>query len=180
MRLKMSSGKWRPFCLSFNVLMGLHSSYPCQVQPGKLVFVRSPMWVKILAGRVENRPGQVEVCIGYIRDCPVRASAKKFWLPSLKSLQPLWWLGPCTCLWSPSLLNTEMAQIVQILPRGRQEPLFVKIHDSRFLLYQQYHTNGSTIMTKTDVHTNTNLVVIYALSLASPSYQQQWGWQQGK
>ena len=30
-----------------------------------------------LAGRVENRPGQVEFCIGYIRDCPVRASAKK-------------------------------------------------------------------------------------------------------
>ena len=30
-----------------------------------------------LAGRVENRPGQVEFCIGYIRDCSVRASAKK-------------------------------------------------------------------------------------------------------
>ena len=32
-----------------------------------------------LAGQVENRPGQVEFCIGYniIRDCPVRASAKK-------------------------------------------------------------------------------------------------------
>ena len=31
-----------------------------------------------LDGRVENRPGQVEFCIGYIRDCPVWASAKKF------------------------------------------------------------------------------------------------------
>ena len=30
-----------------------------------------------LAGRVENRPGQVEYCIGYIRDCPVRVSAKR-------------------------------------------------------------------------------------------------------
>ena len=30
-----------------------------------------------LAGRVENRPGQVEFCIDSIRDCPVRASAKK-------------------------------------------------------------------------------------------------------
>ena len=30
-----------------------------------------------LAGQVENRPGQVEFCIGYIRDCPVQASAKK-------------------------------------------------------------------------------------------------------
>ena len=28
-----------------------------------------------LARGVENRPGQVEFCIGYIRDCPVRASA---------------------------------------------------------------------------------------------------------
>ena len=31
-----------------------------------------------LAGQVENRPGQVEFCIGYIRDCPVWASAKIF------------------------------------------------------------------------------------------------------
>ena len=31
-----------------------------------------------LAGRVENRPGQVEFFIDYIRDCPVRMSAKKF------------------------------------------------------------------------------------------------------
>ena len=31
-----------------------------------------------LAGRVENRPGRVEFCIGYIRDYPVRASAKNF------------------------------------------------------------------------------------------------------
>ena len=36
--------------------------------------------------------------------------------------------------------------------------------DSRFLLYQQYHTNGSTIMTKTDVHTNTNLTSMSAMT----------------
>ena len=31
-----------------------------------------------LVGRVENRTGRVEFCIGYIRDYPVRASAKIF------------------------------------------------------------------------------------------------------
>ena len=31
-----------------------------------------------LAGQVKNRPGQVEFCIGYIRDYSVRASANKF------------------------------------------------------------------------------------------------------
>ena len=31
-----------------------------------------------LVGRVENRTGRVEFCIGYIRDYPVRASAKNF------------------------------------------------------------------------------------------------------
>ena len=31
-----------------------------------------------LAGRVENKPGQVEFYIGYIRDCPIQASAKEF------------------------------------------------------------------------------------------------------
>ena len=30
-----------------------------------------------LAGWVENRPGQAEFFIGYIRDCPVRAKVKK-------------------------------------------------------------------------------------------------------
>ena len=30
-----------------------------------------------LAGRVENRPGRVKFCIGYLRDYAVRASAKK-------------------------------------------------------------------------------------------------------
>ena len=30
-----------------------------------------------LVGRAENRPGRVEFCIGYIRDYPFRASAKK-------------------------------------------------------------------------------------------------------
>ena len=29
-----------------------------------------------LAGRMENKPRQVKFCIGYIRDCPVWASAK--------------------------------------------------------------------------------------------------------
>ena len=33
---------------------------------------------KNLVGRVENRPGQVEFCTGYIRHCPVRESAKQF------------------------------------------------------------------------------------------------------
>ena len=31
-----------------------------------------------LVGRVENRNGRVEFCIGYIRDYPVQASAKIF------------------------------------------------------------------------------------------------------
>ena len=31
-----------------------------------------------LAGQVENRPGRVEFCIGYVRDCPVCVSAKNF------------------------------------------------------------------------------------------------------
>ena len=31
-----------------------------------------------LAGRVENRPGRVGFCIGYIRDYPGQASATKF------------------------------------------------------------------------------------------------------
>ena len=31
-----------------------------------------------LAGQVENRPGRVEFCIGYIRDYPVRVTAKIF------------------------------------------------------------------------------------------------------
>ena len=30
-----------------------------------------------LAGRVQNRPGQVEFCISYIRDFPVQANANK-------------------------------------------------------------------------------------------------------
>ena len=45
------------------------------VQAGKLALANAS---ENLAGRVENRPGQVEFCVGYIRDCPVRASAKKF------------------------------------------------------------------------------------------------------
>ena len=36
-----------------------------------------------LAGGVENRPGQMGFCIGYIRDYPVWASAKKILFPSL-------------------------------------------------------------------------------------------------
>ena len=35
-----------------------------------------------LAGRVENRPGQVEFFMGYIRDYQVWASAKKFSFPA--------------------------------------------------------------------------------------------------
>ena len=38
-----------------------------------------------LAGRVENRPGLVECCIGYMRYCPVRASAKKLSQPHVSS-----------------------------------------------------------------------------------------------
>ena len=38
-----------------------------------------------LAAGGENRPGRVEFCIGYIRDYPVRASAKKFLVS-----QPVW------------------------------------------------------------------------------------------
>ena len=41
------------------------------------------MWGYQAGKRVQNRPGQVEFCIGYIRDYPVRASAKKFYFPSL-------------------------------------------------------------------------------------------------
>ena len=44
-------------------------------QAGKLALANAS---ENLAGRVENRPGRVEFCIGYIRDYPVRASAKKF------------------------------------------------------------------------------------------------------
>ena len=35
-----------------------------------------------LARRVENRPGQVEFCIGYIRDYPVRGVPKNFSFPA--------------------------------------------------------------------------------------------------
>ena len=45
------------------------------IQAGKLALANASA---NLAGQVENRPGQVEFCIGYIRDYPVRASAKKF------------------------------------------------------------------------------------------------------
>ena len=44
------------------------------IQAGKLALASAS---ENLAGRVEKMPGQVEFCIGYIRDCPVRASAKK-------------------------------------------------------------------------------------------------------
>ena len=43
------------------------------LQAGKLALANAS---ENLAGRVENRPGQVEICIGYMRDCPVRVSAK--------------------------------------------------------------------------------------------------------
>ena len=44
-------------------------------QAGKLVLANTS---EKLVGQVENRPGQVEFCIGYIRHCSVQASAKKF------------------------------------------------------------------------------------------------------
>ena len=48
-------------------------------QTGKLVLAHLPIDVsENLDGRVENRTGGVEFCIGYIRDYPVRASTKKF------------------------------------------------------------------------------------------------------
>ena len=46
------------------------------IQAGKLALARSPNASENFAGRVENRPGQVEFCIGYIRDYPVRATKK--------------------------------------------------------------------------------------------------------
>ena len=45
------------------------------VQAGKLALANAS---ENLVGRVENRTGRVEFCIGYIRDYPVRASAKNF------------------------------------------------------------------------------------------------------
>ena len=36
---------------------------------------------KNLTGRVQNRPWEVAFCIEYIRDCPVRPSAKNFSFP---------------------------------------------------------------------------------------------------
>ena len=47
------------------------------IQAGKLALARSPMRVKF--GRASGQQAwEVELCIGYIRDCPVWASAKKF------------------------------------------------------------------------------------------------------
>ena len=43
-----------------------------------------------LAGWVENRPGQVEFCIGYLKDGPVRASDKKFLFASLGRSKETW------------------------------------------------------------------------------------------
>ena len=45
-----------------------------KMQAGKLALASAS---ENLAGWMENRPGQVEFCIGYIRDCPVWASDKK-------------------------------------------------------------------------------------------------------
>ena len=47
-----------------------------------------------LAGQVENRPGRVEFCKGYIRDYPVQASSKKFLVaqPELSISSTDWYL----------------------------------------------------------------------------------------
>ena len=47
-----------------------------------------------LAGRVENRAGRVEFCIGYIRDHPVRTSAKKLSFPAcIVDFSHFFWLS---------------------------------------------------------------------------------------
>ena len=51
-------------------------------QAGKLALANTS---ENLAGRMENRPGWVEFCIGYIRDYPVRPSTQKKKFPSLLS-----------------------------------------------------------------------------------------------
>ena len=45
------------------------------LQAGKLALANAS---ENLAEPLENRPGRVEFCIGYIRDYPIRASPKKF------------------------------------------------------------------------------------------------------
>ena len=64
--------------------MTISNSFFCMKidQAGKLALANASEY---LAGRVENRFGGVEFCIGYksIRDYPVRASAKNFYFPSL-------------------------------------------------------------------------------------------------
>ena len=69
------------FVVSANAWHWLHlttldtpNTHMMEYQPGKLALANAS---ENLAGRVENRPGQVEFFIGYIRDYPVRASAKK-------------------------------------------------------------------------------------------------------
>ena len=64
---------------NINIFLGIQwDVYHEYFQAGKVALTRSPM-----AGRVENRPGRVEFCIGYIRDYPVRVSAKNVLFPSL-------------------------------------------------------------------------------------------------
>ena len=74
--------KWGPTCdrdISNSAIYttAIYRAYTVLVciQAGKLALANASA---NLAGQVENRPGQVEFCIGYIRDYPVRASAKKF------------------------------------------------------------------------------------------------------
>ena len=50
-----------------------HTSRHCK-QAGKLALANAS---GNLAEQVENKPGRVEFYLGYIRDYPVRASAKK-------------------------------------------------------------------------------------------------------
>ena len=66
-------------------MVGYSSDALWDLQAGKLALANAS---ENLAGRVENRPGRVEFCIGYIGDYPVRASAKKFFVS-----QPDLWDG---------------------------------------------------------------------------------------
>ena len=70
MDLIQAPGKQKPWLCKAGICRTFSIS-----QAGKLALANAS---ENLAGRVENRPGRVEFCIGYIGDYPVRASAKKF------------------------------------------------------------------------------------------------------
>ena len=50
-------------------MQGRYSIANALEQAGKLALANAS---ENLAGRVENRPGRVEFCVGYVRDYPVR------------------------------------------------------------------------------------------------------------